>query len=110
MTMIIKQEDGRLYCTETKCFIEQIDITEMVRSSRVFKVVSSVDGRDVTADVLHSILMGGESGRGSQLDPEFLKVMIREGDGSFSGWIEQKVNAEFDRELEQEPALNKVAV
>src|SRR3954453_22593327 len=112
-TKIIKRYQNRkLYDTHESSYVTLDEIAKMIKAGEDLRVIDNKTKNDITAVTLTQLLYESEKKAKTQPSVELLKEIIRHGDGSFSGYISAKVNAELNR-FEQDsassvrPALNQ---
>jgi polyhydroxyalkanoate synthesis repressor PhaR len=91
MARVIKRYDNnrKLYDTEAKRYVSLQEIAEMVRSGHDVLVLDNTSGRDLTAQTLAKIIVGGDVGGTALLSNEFLHDLVRWGGRVMNAGMEQ---------------------
>src|ERR1700755_1388595 len=95
-TKIIKRYQNRkLYDTHESSYVTLDEIAKMIKSGEDLRVIDNKTKNDITAATLTQLLYESERKSKTQPSVDLLKEIIRHGDGSFSGYIQSKVNHEY---------------
>ena len=101
-TKIIKRYQNRkLYDTHESSYVTLDEIAKMIKNGENLRVIDNKTKNDITAATLTQLLYESERKTKTQPPVELLKEIIRNGDGSFSGFIASRLGAElakFDTE------------
>ena len=86
MRMIKRYRNRRLYDTESSRTITQFDLAKMIRRGIDVKIVDSVSGRDITADILGRVVLAESTRWGSVKETIelFNNIIANGGDKSMS--------------------------
>lgn len=104
-TKIIKRYQNRkLYDTHESSYVTLDEIAKMIRNGEDLRVIDNKTKNDITSATLTQLLFESEKKSKSQPSVEMLKDIIRFGDGSISGYINAKLNAEMPAGLSRETA------
>ena len=97
-TKIIKRYQNRkLYDTNESSYVTLDQIAKMIREGENLQVIDNTSKNDITAITLTQLLYESERKSKAQSSVELLKDIIRHGDGSFSGYIQEKIGTEITR-------------
>src|SRR6476469_9164798 len=103
-TKIIKRYQNRkLYDTHESSYVTLDEIAKMIKGGEDLRVIDNKTKNDITAATLTQLLYESERKAKTQPSVDLLKEIIRHGDGSFSGYIQTKVNSELPS-FDQQPA------
>jgi polyhydroxyalkanoate synthesis repressor PhaR len=93
--IIKRYQNRKLYDSEESVYITLQDLSQVLRSGRDVRVVDNKTKNDITGTTLTQLLH--EKERSSQTRPsaDFLKEIIRQGDGTFSGYLRSKMASEI---------------
>ena len=102
-TKVIKRYQNRkLYDTHESSYVTLEEIAKMIKAGEDLRVIDNKTKNDITAATLTQLLYESEKKAKNQPSVELLKEIIKNGDGSFSGYIQAKTAAElakFDNDL-----------
>jgi len=102
-TKVIKRYQNRkLYDTHESSYVTLEEIAKMIKAGEDLRVIDNKTKNDITAATLTQLLYESEKKAKNQPSVELLKEIIRNGDGSFSGYIQAKTASElakFDQDL-----------
>ncbi len=94
-TKIIKRYQNRkLYDTHESSYVTLDEIAKMIRNGEDLRVIDNKTKNDITASTLTQLLYESEKKAKHQPSVDMLKEIIRHGDGSYSGFIQNKVGFE----------------
>jgi len=99
--IIKRYQNRKLYDTHESSYVTLDEIAKMIKGGEDLRVIDNKTKNDITAATLTQLLYESERKAKTQPSVELLKEIIRHGDGSFSGYISTKINAEiasFDQE------------
>src|SRR3989344_5096586 len=98
-TKIIKRYQNRkLYDTHQSCYVTLEEISQMIKNGEDLKVIDNKTKNDITQATLTQLLFEIERNKNTNPVPvELLKEIIRNGDGSFSGYIRRNLKHELAR-------------
>jgi polyhydroxyalkanoate synthesis regulator protein len=80
----------------------------MIRAGEEIRVIDNKTKNDITAATLTQLLYESERKAKTQPSVNLLKAIIRSGDGSFSGFIAERMKSELSA-IEAEAAASMVA-
>lgn len=93
-TRVIKRYQNRkLYDTNQSCYVTLDEIAQMIKSGDDLRVIDNQSKTDITSSTLTQLLYESERKAKSAVSVEMLKEIIRQGDGSFSGYIKNNLPA-----------------
>jgi polyhydroxyalkanoate synthesis repressor PhaR len=95
--IIRRYQNRKLYDTEESTYVTLDDLAKMIKSGRDVKVLDNATKNDITATTLTQLTFEKQRSAATQPSVELLREIIRQGDGSFSGYI----HAKMARELSQ---------
>lgn len=99
--IIKRYQNRKLYDTHESSYVTLDEIAKMIKGGEDLRVIDNKTKNDITAATLTQLLYESERKSKTQPSVELLKEIIRHGDGSFSGYIQTKMNIEinsFDQE------------
>src|SRR3954463_7329529 len=114
--IIKRYQNRKLYDTHESSYVTLDEIAKMIKGGEDLRVIDNKTKNDITAATLTQLLYESERKAKTQPSVELLKEIIRHGDGSFSGYIQAKINTEiasFDQDTvkdETVSANNRAAV
>jgi polyhydroxyalkanoate synthesis repressor PhaR len=114
--IIKRYQNRKLYDTHESSYVTLDEIAKMIKGGEDLRVIDNKTKNDITAATLTQLLYESERKSKTQPSVELLKEIIRHGDGSFSGYIQTKINLEMttfeqDHIKEQDLAIsNRVPV
>jgi polyhydroxyalkanoate synthesis repressor PhaR len=97
--IIKRYQNRKLYDTHESSYVTLDEIAKMIKSGEDLRVIDNKSKNDITATTLTQLLYESERKAKTQPSVELLKEIIRHGDGSFSGYIQAKMQvdvAQFD--------------
>src|SRR6185369_12196620 len=95
-TKIIKRYQNRkLYDTHESSYVTLDEIAKMIKAGEDLRVIDNKTKNDITAATLTQLLYESERKTKTQPSVDLLKAIIRNGDGSFSGFIQDKMKNEL---------------
>jgi len=108
--IIKRYQNRKLYDTHESSYVTLDEIAKMIKGGEDLRVIDNKTKNDITAVTLTQLLYESERKAKTQPSVELLKEIIRHGDGSFSGYIQTKINSDivgFDQPpvKDQESAL-----
>src|ERR1041384_405695 len=96
-TKIIKgYQNRKLYDTHESSYVTLDEIAKMIKSGEDLRVIDNKTKNDITASTLTQLLYESEKKAKAQPSVDLLKEIIRNGDGSFSGFIANKMGAGYE--------------
>jgi len=93
--IIKRYQNRKLYDTHESSYVTLDEIAKMIKGGEDLRVIDNKTKNDITAATLTQLLYESERKAKTQPSVELLKEIIRHGDGSFSGYIQTKVNSEL---------------
>ena len=93
--IIKRYQNRKLYDTHESSYVTLDEISKMIKGGEDLRVIDNKTKNDITAATLTQLLYESERKLKTQPSVELLKEIIRHGDGSFSGYIQSKVNSEI---------------
>ena len=93
--IIKRYQNRKLYDTHESSYVTLDEIAKMIKAGEDLRVIDNKTKNDITASTLTQLLYESEKKAKTQPSVELLKEIIRHGDGSFSGFIQAKLGAEF---------------
>ena len=76
MNIIKKYSNRRLYDTNTKKYITQEDVVQLIKEQKDFKVIDADSEKDITSTVLTQIILDKENSGTNLIPVDFLKQII----------------------------------
>ena len=112
--IIKRYQNRKLYDTHESSYVTLDEIARMIKGGEDLRVIDNKTKNDITAATLTQLLYESERKAKTQPSVELLKEIIRHGDGSFSGFIQSKLNVELanfddDTMKQGESAVSKSA-
>src|ERR1700733_14853472 len=107
--IIKRYQNRKLYDTHESSYVTLDEIAKMIKSGEDLRVIDNKTKNDITAATLTQLLYESERKAKTQPSVELLKEIIRHGDGSFSGYIQTKINTEiatFDHDAVKEDSVS----
>src|SRR5271167_4070440 len=95
--IIKRYQNRKLYDTHESSYVTLDEIAKMIKGGEDLRVIDNKTKNDITAATLTQLLYESERKSKNQPSVELLKEIIRQGDGSFSGYIQTKTSAELAR-------------
>src|SRR3954463_6080437 len=93
--IIKRYQNRKLYDTHESSYVTLDEIAKMIKGGEDLRVIDNKTKNDITAATLTQLLYESERKSKTQPSVELLKEIIRHGDGSFSGYIQTKINSEI---------------
>jgi polyhydroxyalkanoate synthesis repressor PhaR len=93
--VIKRYQNRKLYDTHESSYVTLDEIAKMIRAGEEIRVIDNKTKNDITAATLTQLLYESERKAKSQPSVSLLKTIIRSGDGSFSGFIQDKMKTEL---------------
>jgi polyhydroxyalkanoate synthesis repressor PhaR len=93
--IIKRYQNRKLYDTHESSYVTLDEIAKMIKGGEDLRVIDNKTKNDITAATLTQLLYESERKAKTQPSVELLKEIIRHGDGSFSGYIQTKINTEI---------------
>jgi polyhydroxyalkanoate synthesis repressor PhaR len=93
--VIKRYQNRKLYDTHESAYVTLDEIAKMIRAGEEVRVIDNKTKNDITASTLTQLLYESERKAKSQPSVNMLKTIIRSGDGSFSGFIQDKMKTEL---------------
>ncbi len=93
--IIKRYQNRKLYDTHESSYVTLDEISKMIKAGEDLRVIDNKTKNDITASTLTQLLYESEKKAKTQPSVDLLKEIIRHGDGSFSGFIQAKLGAEF---------------
>jgi len=106
--VIKRYQNRKLYDTHESSYVTLDEIAKMIRAGEEIRVIDNKTKNDITAATLTQLLYESERKAKTQPSVNLLKTIIRSGDGSFSGFIQEKLKGEL-ASIEAEAAANSTA-
>ncbi len=103
--VIKRYQNRKLYDTHESSYVTLDEIAKMIRAGEEIRVIDNKTKNDITAATLTQLLYESERKAKTQPSVNLLKTIIRSGDGSFSGFIAEKLKGEL-ASIEAEAAAN----
>ena len=98
--LVIKRYGNRrLYNTETKSYVSNSDLAQIVRDGSDIQVIDSTTKEDVTKAVLIQMILEEEKNNKTVLPTEFLFQLLRVREGSMQDFIKNHLSASFNAYL-----------
>ncbi len=97
MKIIKRYQNRKLYDTHESSYVTLDEIAKMIRNGEDLRVIDNKTKNDITSATLTQLLYESERRAKTQPSVELLKDIIRHGDGSFSGFIQAKLNIDVSR-------------
>jgi len=92
---IKRYQNRKLYDTHESSYVTLDEIAKMIKNGEDIRVIDNKTKNDITSATLTQLLYESERKAKTQPSVELLKEIIRNGDGSFSGFIASKMKGEF---------------
>lgn len=99
--VIKRYQNRKLYDTNQSCYVTLEEIAQMIKNGDDLRVIDNKSKADITSITLTQLLYESERKAKNAVPVEMLKEIIRNGDGSFSGYIRSNLNTavtKFDGE------------
>ena len=93
--IIKRYQNRKLYDTHESSYVTLDEIAKMIRNGEEIRVIDNKTKNDITAATLTQLLYESERKAKTQPSVNLLKTIIRSGDGSFSGFIQDKLKNEL---------------
>jgi polyhydroxyalkanoate synthesis repressor PhaR len=93
--VIKRYQNRKLYDTHESSYVTLDEIAKMIRAGEDVRVIDNKTKNDITASTLTQLLYESERNAKSQPSVNLLKAIIRSGDGSFSGFIQDRLKNEL---------------
>jgi polyhydroxyalkanoate synthesis repressor PhaR len=93
--VIKRYQNRKLYDTHESSYVTLDEIAKMIRAGEEIRVIDNKTKNDITAATLTQLLYESERKAKTQPSVNLLKTIIRSGDGSFSGFIAEKLKGEL---------------
>jgi polyhydroxyalkanoate synthesis repressor PhaR len=106
--VIKRYQNRKLYDTHESSYVTLDEIAKMIRAGEDVRVIDNKTKNDITASTLTQLLYESERKAKSQPSVNLLKAIIRSGDGSFSGFIQDRLKNELAA-IEAEVAASSTA-
>src|SRR5262249_36251203 len=106
--VIKRYQNRKLYDTHESSYVTLDEIAKMIRAGEEIRVIDNKTKNDITAATLTQLLYESERKAKTQPSVNLLKTIIRSGDGSFSGFIQDKMKNELAA-IEAQAAANSSA-
>ena len=85
--VIKRYQNRKLYDTNESSYVTLEEIAKMIKNGEELRVIDNKTKNDITAATLTQLLYESEKRAKTQPSVELLKEIIRNGDGSYSGYI-----------------------
>lgn len=97
-TKIIKRYQNRkLYDTHESSYVTLEEIAKMIKNGEDLRVIDNKTKSDITAATLTQLLYESERKAKSPVSVDVLREIIKNGDGSFSGYISNRMSTELSK-------------
>ncbi len=106
--VIKRYQNRKLYDTHESSYVTLDEIAKMIRNGEEIRVIDNKTKNDITAATLTQLLYESERKAKTQPSVNLLKTIIRSGDGSFSGFIQEKLKGDL-ASIEAEAAASAAA-
>ena len=93
--IIKRYQNRKLYDTHESSYVTLDEIAKMIKAGEDLRVIDNKTKNDITAATLTQLLYETERKAKIQPSVDLLKEIIRNGDGSFSGYIQAKMSSEL---------------
>jgi polyhydroxyalkanoate synthesis repressor PhaR len=93
--VIKRYQNRKLYDTHESSYVTLDEIAKMIRAGEDIRVIDNKTKNDITASTLTQLLYESERKAKTQPSVNLLKAIIRSGDGSFSGFIQERLKGEL---------------
>lgn len=93
--IIKRYQNRKLYDTHESSYVTLDEIAKMIRNGEEIRVIDNKTKNDITAATLTQLLYESERRAKTQPSVNLLKAIIRSGDGSFSGFIQEKLKSDL---------------
>ena len=93
--VIKRYQNRKLYDTHESSYVTLDEISKMIRNGEEIRVIDNKTKNDITAATLTQLLYESERKAKTQPSVNLLKAIIRSGDGSFSGFIAERMKSEL---------------
>ncbi len=95
--VIKRYQNRKLYDTHQSCYVTLEEISQMIKSGDDLRVIDNKSKNDITQSTLTQLLYETERKSTSPVPVELLKEIIRNSNGSFSGYIRGHMKSELSR-------------
>ena len=89
--IIKRYQNRKLYDTNQSCYVTLDEIAQMIKNGDDLRVIDNKTKNDITQATLTQLLYESERKAKNAVPVEMLKEIIRNGDGSFSGYIRSNI-------------------
>ncbi len=89
--IIKRYQNRKLYDTHESSYVTLDEIAKMIRNGEEIRVIDNKTKNDITSATLTQLLYESERKAKTQPSVSLLKAIIRSGDGSFSGFIQERM-------------------
>ncbi len=93
--IIKRYQNRKLYDPEDSKYVTLDQLDKTLKSGRDVRVIDNKSKNDITATTLTQLMYEKERNGRTQPSVDLLKEIIRHGDGTYSGYIQAKMAAEF---------------
>ncbi|MGK5086972.1 polyhydroxyalkanoate synthesis regulator DNA-binding domain-containing protein [Bdellovibrionota bacterium FG-2] len=93
--IIKRYQNRKLYDPEDSKYVTLDQLDKTLKSGRDVRVIDNKSKNDITATALTQLMYEKERNGRTQPSVDLLKEIIRHGDGTYSGYIQAKMAAEF---------------
>lgn len=94
--IIKRYQNRKLYDTHESSYVTLDEIAKMIRSGDELRVIDNKTKNDITAATLTQLLFETEKKAKGMAPVDMLRNIIRQGDGSLSGFIQSKMTGSED--------------
>ncbi len=105
--IIKRYQNRKLYDTHESSYVTLDEIAKMIRNGEELRVIDNKTKNDITASTLTQLLYESERKSNTRPSVALLKEIIRNGDGSFSGFIQSNLKSELAK-FDNEPVVETV--
>ena len=103
LRVIKRYQNRKLYDTNQSCYVTLDEIAQMIKNGDDLRVIDNKSKADITSVTLTQLLYESERKAKNAVPVEMLKEIIRNGDGSFSGYIRTNLQGSLRRFDEEAP-------
>jgi polyhydroxyalkanoate synthesis repressor PhaR len=107
--VIKRYQNRKLYDTHESTYVTLDEIAKMIRAGEDLRVIDNKTKNDITASTLTQLLYESERKAKTQPSVNLLKAIIKSGDGSFSGFIQERLKGDL-ASIEAEAASSSAAL
>jgi polyhydroxyalkanoate synthesis repressor PhaR len=106
--VIKRYKNRKLYDSQAASYVTLHELGQMLKAGHDVSIIDNQTKNDITGTTLTQLLHEKERSARVQPSAEFLKEIIRYGDGSFSGYIRLKMATELAKFDEDQAGIHRL--